>query len=183
MTQLDDAAADVSAKLSELGVPHMLIGGLAVSAWGEPRATLDVDLCLWVSAGELETMVGHLVSEYEALSNDPVEFVRRTSVLPIRTPTGIRVDCVFGRLPYEKRAISRSRDRLLGGRPVPVIPVEDLILVKLASEREKDLADARNLLRRHADTLDREYLEPLLLELAEALARDDIPALLKQTWR
>ncbi len=64
-----------------------------------------------------------------------------------------------------------------------MIPVEDLILVKLASEREKDLADARNLLRRHADTLDREYLEPLLLELAEALARDDIPALLKQTWR
>ena len=182
MTQLDEAVADVSAKLSELRVPHMLIGGLAVSAWGEPRATLDVDLCLWVSAGEVKTVVDRLIAEYEALPNDPLEFARRTSVLPMRTPSGIRVDCVFARLPYEERAISRSRTKPFGGFPVPVIPVEDLILVKLASERDKDLEDARKLLRRHANTLDREYLEPLLLELAEGLARDDIPTLLKQTW-
>jgi hypothetical protein len=36
-------AVDASRRLSELGVPHALIGGLAVGVHGHPRATKDVD--------------------------------------------------------------------------------------------------------------------------------------------
>jgi len=31
-----------SARLTELGVRHVLVGGLAVGGWGHPRATKDV---------------------------------------------------------------------------------------------------------------------------------------------
>ncbi|HLX46658.1 MAG TPA: hypothetical protein VKR43_24585 [Bryobacteraceae bacterium] len=48
--------------------------------------------------------------------------------------------------------------------------------MKLISEREKDLADARAPVRRFGKTLDRQYLLPKLQELAEALGRPDILA-------
>jgi hypothetical protein len=37
------ALSVASATLSELGVRHALVGGLAVGAWGYPRNTRDID--------------------------------------------------------------------------------------------------------------------------------------------
>src|ERR1700719_1881432 len=34
-------------ELNTASIPYMLIGGLALSAWGLPRATLDIGLTLW----------------------------------------------------------------------------------------------------------------------------------------
>ena len=50
--------------------------------------------------------------------------------------------------------------------------------MKLVSEREKDIEDARRLLRRFRESLDREYLEPLVAELAQALAKPEMLRLL-----
>jgi hypothetical protein len=52
--------------------------------------------------------------------------------------------------------------------------------MKLVSEREKDLADARALLRRFGKSLDQIYLLPKLQELSEALSRPDILQIFKQ---
>lgn len=41
--RIEKAARAFSQKLTELGIPHALIGGLAASTWSEPRATKDVD--------------------------------------------------------------------------------------------------------------------------------------------
>jgi len=39
MSRLEAALLEVSAILDELLIPYMLIGGLAVAQWEEPRAT------------------------------------------------------------------------------------------------------------------------------------------------
>ena len=36
----------VADALSELQLPYMIIGAFALSAWGRPRATLDLDLII-----------------------------------------------------------------------------------------------------------------------------------------
>ncbi len=57
--------AALSAAIEELNgasIPYMLIGGLALSAWALPRATLDIDLTLWVSADDLDRVCAHLCS-------------------------------------------------------------------------------------------------------------------------
>ncbi|MGD0500472.1 MAG: hypothetical protein ABSC23_18775 [Bryobacteraceae bacterium] len=46
--------------------------------------------------------------------------------------------------------------------------------MKLISERLKDMEDARRLIRRFRESLDRSSLEPRLQEIAAALARQDI---------
>ena len=144
MTDLEAAVAEAGSILEELALPYMLIGALAVSAWGEARATLDVD------------------------------FAAETRVLPMLSCQGIRLDLLFAALPAERDMIARAHTRQLGGRPIRIAAVEDLIWMKLISERPKDMEDAMRLLRRFRGTLDRAYLEPKLRELSEAFARQDI---------
>jgi len=178
MTSLEEALLEVTSCLEALSIPHMLIGGLAVSLWGEPRATLDIDLSLWVEPENQQTTVQHLCERFHTPVTAPHEFLEQNRVLPLVTSQGVRADLIFATLPYEKHAIVRAAIKDVAGRAVRVTTVEDLVLMKAMSEREKDLEDARRLVRRHAASLDRRYLEPHLRQLAEAMTRPEILNLL-----
>ena len=183
MSDLDAAVAEISKALRELDVPHMLIGGLAVAAWQVPRATLDVDVCLWVDASRMAEIAATLSNKLRCRTSDPTAFAAKTSVVPLESSKGVRIDCIFGRLDYERRAIARAVPHEFARESVPVMAVEDLIYVKFASERSKDVDDATKLVRRHASTLNRVYLEPLLVELAENMANDNLKRLIRETFR
>lgn len=174
MTPLEAALVEVTSLLDLLQLPYMLIGGLAVAAWGEPRTTLDIDVSIWIESEELEATLARLCQRVRPLPADPVAFAREHRVLPAETSQHVRADFVLAALPQEREALRRAQPRQIAGRTVMVASVEDLILMKLISEREKDLEDARRLLRRFRDSLDRAYLEPRVAELAEALARPGI---------
>jgi hypothetical protein len=173
MTDLQSAVLEVASLLDELGYAYMLIGGLAVAMWGEPRATLDVDVSVWTAPGEFEDAVQRIAARVRTVP-DALEFARRTRVLPVATSHGVRADIVFAALPEERRMILRALWKPVGESRIRVASVEDLILMKLISERPKDLDDARRLVRRFRAELDRAYLEPKLLGLSEALARPEI---------
>jgi predicted nucleotidyltransferase len=174
MTALELAVLEVTGALEQVGVPYMLIGGIAVSLWGEPRSTLDVDVTIWAEPEEQERTIRALCSHLRAVPEDPEAFVRQTRVLPAISSGQVRLDIVFAGLPEEERMIQRAQPKAVAGRNVRVVSVEDLIFMKLASERPKDIQDARLLLRRFRKTLDRGYIEPRLKELAAGLARPDI---------
>ena len=179
MNDLEAAVGQAAAVFESLGIPYMLIGGLAVSVWGEPRATLDADFAVWTEPDDFEQTVLRLCESFQCLTRNPIEFTRSARVLPVKTQRGTRVDIIFGGLPWEKEAIARAQQKELSGRGVAVASVEDLILMKLVSEREKDAEDARRLLIRFGAGLDHGYLEPLLRSLAETLARPEI----LEAWR
>ncbi len=183
MTQLERALVEITAILDEFHVPYMLIGGLAVSLWGEPRATLDVDLSLWVEPTDFDATVSALCERVAALPKDPLAFAAETRVLPVSSSEGVRVDLVFAALAAEKQAIGRGVPKQVGGKTVVVCSVEDLVLMKLISEREKDWEDARRLLRRFRSSINRVYLEPRLTQLADALARPGIVDLFRRETR
>lgn len=82
-------------------------------------------------------------------------------------------------MPFEVEAIRRAQQIPIAGRQVLVVTAEDLILMKIISERPRDLADAEAILRRRRSTLDREYVEPRVRQLASALKREDI----LERWR
>jgi hypothetical protein len=174
MTALDSALAEVAAALEHCRLPYVLIGGLAVAATGEPRATLDVDISAWVDPARTRETVECLCRQLQAIPADPLGFVEKRHVLPVMTSMQVRADIVFATLPVEHEAIRRAVMMPLAGRLIPVASVEDLLLMKLISERQKDLSDARALLRRFRTSIDLGYLMPKLQELAEALAQPDI---------
>jgi hypothetical protein len=180
MTEIEAALGELASALESLRVPYALIGGLAVSVWGEARATLDVDLAVWVEPAEIDATVDALCRRFQPVSKDPAGFVRDTRVLVVTTAQSVRADIVFGTLPAEKDIVQRARLMKIAGTSVRVASVEDLILMKLVSERERDQEDARRLIGRFGTKIDRGYLEPRLADLAENLARPEIRRMLDQ---
>lgn len=176
MTRLEAALLEIAALLEEIHLPYMLIGGLAVAQWGEPRATLDVDVTVWVEPGEFDSTLETLAARLDVRTSQPIEFARRTRVLPARASNGIPVDLVFACWPFEREALKQAVDRRVAGAVVRVAGLEYLLLLKLISDRPKDLADARALMRLHRATVDLAWLERELAGLADAIAQPEILA-------
>lgn len=179
MTALERAIVEIVGVLEALNIDYMLIGGIANAVWGEPRATVDVDVTIAVDEPLIPATIGRLAEHVRFAVADPVSFVGRTRVLPIDTRSGVRADVIFALLPFEMSALRRARSVRLAGRDVRVVTPEDLIVMKIISERPRDLADAEGLTRRRIHELDLDYLAPLVREMAASLERPDILA----RWR
>lgn len=174
MTTQEQALVEIAALLAEAGVPYMVVGGMANIVWGEPRATLDIDVTVWVPDPEIPAFIERVSRRFTPLVEQPVEFVADTRVLPIENRAGVRIDLIHGLLPFEREAIDRAIAMTIGDASVRFCTPEDLVLMKIVSDRERDIEDARAVVRRRRRDLDVAYLEPRILELATLLERPDI---------
>ena len=174
MTILEEALAEAIDFIDQLRLPYMLIGGLAVAEWGEPRATLDVDLTIWVEPDQFETTVKALAERFQVRGQDWFRLTSQSRVLPVRASNGVLVDLLFAVWPVEQRAIEGAVTRHIAGKAVRVASLDYLLFLKLISDRPKDLEDASRLLRRHRDTANLSWLEKELGGLAESMAQPEI---------
>jgi hypothetical protein len=174
MTDQEAALVAIAERLETLQIPYIVIGGMANAVWGEPRATLDVDVTVWVDDQEIPAIPERLSDLFTILPENPVDFIRQTRVLPIETHSEVRIDLIFGMLPFELTAIQRGISRPVAGKPIQFCTAEDLILHKIISHRDQDLQDVRAILRRRSSDLDRDYLEPRIRDLSDTLERPDI---------
>lgn len=174
MTRQEETLAEIARGLERLGISYMVIGGLANAVWGEPRSTLDIDLTIAADTSRAARISAELRPEFEALVEDPQGFVEETRVLPLESRTGVRVDLVFGLLPFELEAIDRATRLPVADTRISFCTAEDLILLKIVSTRERDRSDVRGILRRRLGELDLDYLEPRIEELADLLSRPQI---------
>lgn len=115
--------------LRELGVRHVVVGGIAVSAYGFVRATRDVDFLVGDEAFERH---GGLVTFKPGL---PIA-VERVAVDYLSPLAGAEMEAVLNDTPPERLA---------------VIPAEMLVLMKLIANRPKDRADVVGLLQAGLD--------------------------------
>lgn len=172
---LTSVLTDVARLLEREQVPYMLIGGLAVLVWGEPRATIDIDVTVDVSTGNLPSFA-RSVSEIgtPVPDDDPIGFADRNRVLPIRTPDGIGVDFILATLSFELDAIGRAPIIDFEGTAIRVCTAEDLIVHKIVSERARDHGDVVGVLRRQATRLDIAALDRMIERMAEELGESEI---------
>ena len=97
-----DAMRVASARLTELGVRHVLVGGLAVGAWGHARATKDVDF---------------LVGE-EAFEHHPGALVTMKYGVPIQVG-GVAVDLLSASANNREDALLDPRSSRVPVAPLP----------------------------------------------------------------
>lgn len=178
MTALESALLHIAAVLKSANIPYTVIGGMANAVWGEPRATLDIDISLWVSDGDIPAFLQKIAKDFQLLPENPQDFIGSTRVLPIQNHEGTRIDLIFGMLPFENHAIQRSKEIPIQNQGVRFCTPEDLILFKIVSERKKDLEDVRNIISRQKSRLDLAYLEPRIKELAAVLEKPGI----RENW-
>ncbi|MDB4934377.1 MAG: hypothetical protein JWP87_1349, partial [Labilithrix sp.] len=134
---LIEAAARASAELTELGGRFALVGGLAVSAWGEPRYTRDVDLAVAV---ERDDEAEQLVDELGARGYEVVTIIEQTKTKRLATARLRRAEdrAVFIDLLFASSGIERElAAAAVRVDDVPVARVGHLLALKVLSESER----------------------------------------------
>lgn len=126
-SEILNAMSEASSRLSRLNIRHGLIGGLAVGAYGVPRATKDVDFLV----GD-EAFVQHAGGVISIAPGVPIQVGR------------VAVDTLSIFVGEEHLGASISVPK---NESVPVVPVSTLIYLKLKSPRAKDSSDIVELLK------------------------------------
>ncbi len=169
------AALEVIAFLEASAIPYVVIGGLAVQHWGEPRSTRDVDITVLVAEDQEETFMKRATDRFSPRLEDAVGFARRSRVLLLKTDTGIPIDISLGIPGYEEEVMRRAVTvGWPGGRSVRIIGCEDLIIHKCVAGRPRDLEDVRTVLQRQGQTIDVEYIRKWLQAFADLLPERDV---------
>ncbi len=143
-----DLLGRVDAILTKCRIPYLVIGGYAVAAWGEERATRDIDLlCL----SDSQTIIKGLQEEHLQFEHrlgdwdDPISEVIRIDLGDKDIP--FEVDLLIGIKNSPVGMFDRVRKLTIEGLIIPVASPEDMVLLKLLAGSARDLDDAKSILQ------------------------------------
>lgn len=137
-------------------VPYALVGGFAVMAWGQPRATMDVDA---LTRLEEKRVVGFQVAcRSERLqfsledAKDALRAEGRLSIMDLDSP--YHVDVKIARALEEVQQVESAVDVKFEEGHLRVAAPEDTVAYKLLFGSPQDLADARSVIVRQREGLE-----------------------------
>ena len=158
--------------LDKLKLPYFITGGFAVSVWGRPRATFDIDIVIQIREPDAKQLITMLrkISEYGYIDEDAVkEAIRNAGEFNFIDPeTGVKVDFWVS---SDKNAHEYERVviKVVDGQKVNFISPEDLILSKLKwykiSPSSRHLEDVDSILKISKKILDKQYLKKMSVKL------------------
>jgi len=142
-------------RLAEADVEFVVVGGLAVNAWGVVRGTKDVDVVVAPGienlkrVAEVAVACGGHVQQDEALLGSTISIASALASgeqVAIETDLG-RLDVVQGLdgVPSYVDLRSRASEAEIFGVTVAVCSIQDLKAMKQAAGRTRDLADLEDL--------------------------------------
>ncbi len=157
-------------RLSDADISSIVIGGVAVAVWGEPRVTRDVDLKVLLGRDDAERLLAALSPDYVSLLPDPRKALRQQAMVFVQDTAGTRLDLLLADTPYDALAIQRGRDiELQPGVMIRLCSPEDLVIYKLISTRLRDHEDVQGVVRRQGSDLDDKYVLDWLRQFEQAL--------------
>lgn len=151
--------------LNEHSVPYMLVGSLSTNFHATVRSTKGADVVVQSDLGGTARIIAQ---HCRVLHLDPqlgFEHVTGTNRIVLRAEKEDFVVELFGLSddPHDQRRFERRQCVDWQGRPTWIASVEDALITKLrwgqGVGREKDIADARNMIAVREDTIDWAYVE------------------------
>lgn len=159
----------ICAELRGNNLQFCLAGGWAVSMIGTARTTVDIDILIILDEAIKKQVISTLDNSFNLIQSHEkeMEFKNITIWRNIVALKGKRepymLDLLKAESNYLKAVIGRSVEIDYEGTKIPIISIEDLIVIKLASFRKQDQVDIENLI--HSGTpIDWEYLERTIKE-------------------
>jgi hypothetical protein len=131
IAQLDHALASI---------PHAFGGALALAYYAEPRATIDIDLNVFVPVERFTDVATPLLDLGVSVDDAVAELVRRDGqarVMWESTP----IDLFFAYDAFHDAAASARRTVPFADGTIPILSPEHLIVCKTVFNRPKDWVD------------------------------------------
>ena len=166
-TSLVEKVDAIHQALTEAGLSHAFGGALAL-AWcvGEPRATIDIDVNVFVAEADAVVVRGALPSAVEFSDADTARLAQEGQVRVWWDTTPI--DIFLNSTPLHESAAARAHWEVFGDKPMPFLSCLDTAIFKAFFNRTKDWADLEAM--RKAGRLD---VEAVRLVLIDALGEGD----------
>jgi predicted nucleotidyltransferase len=171
------AAAEIATFLKEQKIDYVILGGLAVQHWGEPRATHDIDITVMVPQERLEQFAQEVLQRFRPRLPDALNFALRHRVLLIESSLGVPVDISLGIPGYEEEVLRRAVTvSVAEGISLHLISAEDLIIHKCVAGRARDQEDIERILIRQQLHLDFDYIRRWLKDFTSLVSTHDVTA-------
>jgi predicted nucleotidyltransferase len=173
-----ETLAEILSELQTRGARTALLGGLAVSAWVEPRFTRDVDLAVAVHTdAEAERLIQWLGQRgYRLLATVEQTATSRLATArllpPGETHEGMIVDLLFASSGIEPEIVEAAEQIDIGARiPIRVARVGHLVALKLL---------AHDPVSRPQDAIDLKAMRALVDANEERRAREACDLIMKR---
>jgi hypothetical protein len=167
--EFQELLKNLANKLEKLRIKYCVTGGWAVSVWGRPRGTFDIDIVIQLGEKDIDPLIKNLHSLSkagyieESLVREKVEKGGEFNF--IHSESGIKID--FWAIKESDEAGMAELKRRIGkkfnGQKIYFISPDDLILSKLRwykeSESERHLEDARSVIKISKSQIDFAYLK------------------------
>ncbi len=134
-------------------IPFAFGGALALAYYAEPRATVDVDVNVFVAPDAVDRVVDALAALGIRASATARRWVLRDGQVRLRwgaTP----VDLFFAYDAFHFHAAGRIRSVPFGRDTIPILAAEDLLVCKVVFDRRKDWIDIEQVLLLESGSLD-----------------------------
>lgn len=141
---LPDKVVAIDGALSRAGLPHAFGGALALAYYAEPRATIDVDVNVFVEP-TAAARVEAALSPLGVTPNPDRAALERGGQARWRweqTP----IDLFFKNAPIHEAMAKWTRRVPFGEIQIPILSPEHLLLCKVAFDRPKDWLDIEQML-------------------------------------
>lgn len=160
-----EAGIALARALDAHGISYALGGALAYGIWGIPRATLDVDINVFLEDRELPrlgqalTRLGIAVDEAQMLHD-----AASKGLIVVRFGM-YRVDLFTPSIAFSREAERTRRQVEIEGEPIQFLSPEALCVFKLLFFRPKDLVDLERLIEVQGAALDVAYVRRELVAM------------------
>lgn len=168
--------------LTERRIPHAFGGAVALAYYATPRATIDIDVNVFVGIERSEEVLDVLVT----LGSEPITPAERARLDRDEQARihwdATPIDLFFSYDPFHESCMERRRALPFGdGDTIHVLSAEDLVVFKAIFDRAKDRRDIDEVFFAMTGELDTRYVarwlrrivgpeDPRFLRLAQNLA-------------
>ncbi len=143
---LTEDMKDLLQLFNKHSVKYMIVGGFAVIAYGYVRLTQDIDILLYPSKKNAENIKQSIVEFGFGEAGIPWDYFEKEGTAIHLGVEPNRIDLLTHLKGVDNDTLFNNMQRSdFDGFPIPIISKKDLLKVKLASKRLKDLADAEEL--------------------------------------
>ncbi len=141
-------------------IPHAFGGAIALAYYATPRATIDIDVNVFVDVGAADDVLGVI----EGLGGEPIspeERVRLDRDEQARVHwEATPIDLFFSYDAFHESCLERRREFPFSeGQSIHVLSAEDLVIFKVIFDREKDWRDIAEVLFAMSGEFDSDYVE------------------------